>query len=110
MFSWDWEKIKIGVKLRKEDDDSIWEVTKQIDKTHYELTCISKKCKNGKKLLTTLSNKSVGWSTNLNLYEFSYIVTKKIYANSEQEAKKYMKSYEVEILIKGNDMELVKTP
>lgn len=95
MYSWEWQQIKIGLKLRK-DDNSIWEVIEQLDDEHYKVACITEKPKKGQ-YVATIAKNSFGWSTVLNSFEYECTITKTIYANSEEEAYKMLMNEEFEV-------------
>ena len=105
MFSEEWKKVKVGAKLRRTSDDTIWLVFDMIDFAHYKVKSISDIQKGSPNILT-ISKKSTGWSPVLNSYEFSYTIKETIYAETEAEAKEIMKHRNEEYYIEGSDFEL----
>ena len=105
MFNDEWKQVKIGVKLRRIDDNTIWEVFEMIDFAHYKLKAVSDLPKGSPNVLT-ISKKSVGWSTVLNSYEFSYTIKRVVFADSEDKAKEIMKHCDEELCLEDCEFEL----
>ena len=110
-------KLKKGEKLRYTKDDSIWEVSKIIDKDHVELTCVSKVNKKGIGAKRTLASTSIDFSKVLNSFEYESVIVIKhtVYADTKVEADAIIKSHFSEIeediisyLPEELDFELVK--
>lgn len=77
------DRLAVGVKLRRFEDDSIWEVTKRLDASHWEISYTKK---NGKKIIQTLSNNSTGFSLVTNHYDFETTIKIRIYADTVEKA------------------------
>lgn len=92
-------KLKKGEKLRYTKDDSIWEVSKIIDKDHVELTCVSKVNKKGQGAKRILASTSLDFSKVLNSFEYETVIVikHKVYANTKEEADTILKNHFNEI-------------
>ena len=85
MFEEEKKKVYVGAKVISCSDNRVWDVTKQIDRTHFEVQRLSVK---GKPLVQILSLDNCKFRLPTNVYEFETTIRIKVFDTTEERARK----------------------